>query len=262
MEAGRHVATDQEQSSYCKLDLDGKEFRTLLLEAGEGEDRVCCELQHVSLQDYPKPQYETISYVWGDPAVRGTIFVHGRATDVPASTERVLKRFRNPVRDRVLWIDAVCINQADPVERGQQVAMMADIYANTFHGLIWLGEDDDRCAEKATGVFEAVIKHAGEETDGFRRYREIMHDKDGIERYAPTLGSLDLDYGPMLSFLSSPWFRRLWVSVPRRPHGSPTIRADASFSRSSKRPLCHRRALAIMVTSTSAFGKSSEQAGG
>lgn len=74
------------------------------------------------------PEYETISYVWGDPNLKATVYVNGRGALVPASPERVLRRMRLPVRIRVLWIDALCIKQDDLQEKQQQVAIMGEIY--------------------------------------------------------------------------------------------------------------------------------------
>ncbi|KAK5652300.1 hypothetical protein OQA88_10648 [Cercophora sp. LCS_1] len=34
----------------------------------------------------------------------------------------------NPGRQFLVWVDQICINQSDPIERGQQVAMMGGIY--------------------------------------------------------------------------------------------------------------------------------------
>jgi hypothetical protein len=41
---------------------------------------------------------------------------------------------------RVLWVDAICINQKDDKERGHQVGMMRDVYSKATEVLIWLGE--------------------------------------------------------------------------------------------------------------------------
>lgn len=40
-----------------------------------------------------------------------------------------------------LWVDAICINQADVAERGSQVSMMGDIYASAGNVVIWLGKN-------------------------------------------------------------------------------------------------------------------------
>ncbi|KAH7403173.1 heterokaryon incompatibility protein-domain-containing protein [Cadophora sp. MPI-SDFR-AT-0126] len=43
--------------------------------------------------------------------------------------------------DKWLWIDAICIDQRNVVEKGTQVAMMGDIYSNSSQVLVWLGSD-------------------------------------------------------------------------------------------------------------------------
>jgi hypothetical protein len=39
--------------------------------------------------------------------------------------------------------DAICINQFDPVERGQQVQLMRDIYSEATRVIVWLGGEQD-----------------------------------------------------------------------------------------------------------------------
>jgi len=216
MEVGEHTAaaTDHKQGPYRKLDPEKNEFRTLLVKAGEHKDDIYCELQHVSFQNDMKPPYETISYVWGDPTTRGTVYLQGRKTDVPASSERVLRRFRHREADRILWIDAICINQADIQERGQQVAMMAEIYSSTSHGLIWLGEDHDDCANNAKKAIAAILDDAYKGTDGFRGLRKVLYDSRGVFQKASTSGPFDFDFSSVFSYFSSLWFQRLWVGMP------------------------------------------------
>lgn len=45
---------------------------------------------------------------------------------------------------RILWIDAICINQSDDDEKSHQVAMMGDIYGKAATGLLWLGEEPEQ----------------------------------------------------------------------------------------------------------------------
>lgn len=50
-----------------------------------------------------------------------------------------LQHLRSQNEDRILWIDAMCIDQADDSERGHQVVQMGQIYANVVFVRIWLG---------------------------------------------------------------------------------------------------------------------------
>jgi hypothetical protein len=43
----------------------------------------------------------------------------------------------------LLWIDALCINQADTAERNAQVQRMGALYARADRVLAWLGAEDD-----------------------------------------------------------------------------------------------------------------------
>ena len=44
-------------------------------------------------------------------------------------------------RPRVLWIDALYINQDETVERNHQVALMRDIYKKAARAIVWIGPE-------------------------------------------------------------------------------------------------------------------------
>ncbi|KAI1307183.1 heterokaryon incompatibility protein-domain-containing protein [Xylaria venustula] len=52
-----------------------------------------------------------------------------------------LVRLRRPDTTCELWVDALCINQADPQERSEQVLRMGELYRGAEKVLIWLGPD-------------------------------------------------------------------------------------------------------------------------
>jgi len=64
---------------------------------------------------------------------------------VTANCEAALRRLRNANSKRILWVDAICINQDDPTERSQQVTLMRDIYRNASNILAWLGKTSIEC---------------------------------------------------------------------------------------------------------------------
>jgi hypothetical protein len=51
------------------------------------------------------------------------------------------RRLRLPVLSRYLWIDQLCIDQDNNVEKGPQIQLMGDIYRNAERVVIWLGVD-------------------------------------------------------------------------------------------------------------------------
>jgi len=62
---------------------------------------------------------------------------------VTRNLHAALNRLRLPDKPRTLWVDAICIDQADVVEKGHQVALMGEIYSKTTRGIIFLGEEPE-----------------------------------------------------------------------------------------------------------------------
>ncbi|KAF2466653.1 uncharacterized protein BDR25DRAFT_395756 [Lindgomyces ingoldianus] len=84
-------------------------------------------------------EYEAISYAWGDyPEFNRALFLENQVLKITGNLYAALMAYSYPDRTRVLWADAVCINQADTVEKTQQVAIMADIFSKAKTVQIWL----------------------------------------------------------------------------------------------------------------------------
>jgi Heterokaryon incompatibility protein (HET) len=114
-------------------------LRRLELLPGTGQIR--CKLENVSLSD--KPIYEAISDHWGGTAEKHQIVCNSASLTITDSLHSALVRFRTPEESRHLWADQLCINQADPDERGHQVGFMREIYENATQTLVWLGAEGD-----------------------------------------------------------------------------------------------------------------------
>ncbi|TPX09015.1 uncharacterized protein E0L32_001724 [Thyridium curvatum] len=131
-------------SIYGALDDGRSEIRALSLNSGDFDDPISCSLQVVSLQD--QPIYRALSYVWGTAPPNITISINGHETQITPSLAATLRRIRHPASSSatadgsLIWIDAICINQADLAERGSQVKLMGRIYRQASRVLIWLGE--------------------------------------------------------------------------------------------------------------------------
>ncbi|KAK4449800.1 heterokaryon incompatibility protein-domain-containing protein [Podospora aff. communis PSN243] len=91
-----------------------------------------------------KASFQALSYEWGhDGDLGGHIFINGLLEPNPIrrNLELVLRTVRDRTKEKVLWIDSICINQHDPIERGQQVAMMGDIFSAATGVIAWLGPE-------------------------------------------------------------------------------------------------------------------------
>ena len=133
---------DNSSFQYTRLDLDRVDFRLLLVWPGKREDAITCGLTPASLKNGSPLAYETISYCWGDARDRVTIRLNGFPLPVPNSAAAAIRRVRFPDQDRTIWIDSVCTNQNDLVERAQQVPLMGDVYSKSRGNLVYLGEGD------------------------------------------------------------------------------------------------------------------------
>lgn len=74
---------------------------------------------------------------------------------ITASLDEALRHLRGSEEDLVLWIDQICIDQTNNVEKGEQVSAMSIIYARTAEVLIWLGPAHSD-SDKIMDVWEIV----------------------------------------------------------------------------------------------------------
>ena len=200
--------SQQSQSSVTKYRYDplpnSDSIRLLELQPGDKTDPISCRLFLTRLQD--EPQYEAITYVWGDPNTRVSILVNDKTLGVTPSLQDALLQVRSPILPRILWADAICINQEDMKERGHQVGMMARIYENARSVLICLNDINDSLAEKLELVIEEISKKVDHNLAQYRLYEHTPRMKiDKIH---------DLAHLPLSSFddlMRNPWFSRLWV---------------------------------------------------
>jgi hypothetical protein len=93
------------QTLYFPL-LEAQVIRLLELSPGAWNDPVSIRLFIAELQH--TPEYEAISYVWGDPSKTVPILCNGRKLNVTLNLNAAFKRIRLTDRPRIVWADAVC----------------------------------------------------------------------------------------------------------------------------------------------------------
>lgn len=125
---------------YSPIPASSGGFRILRLRPGSPDNSVECDLIIAQLDSSNLLPYDALSYFWGDPDDREAITVHGREQHVTRNLHAALRQLRSVSRDRLLWADAVCINQNDAEEKGKQVQLMRDIYRKAERTIVWLGE--------------------------------------------------------------------------------------------------------------------------
>ena len=116
-----------EKQSYCYQHfLEPHTIQLLRLHPGQYDDPLIGDLEFASLGD--APNYEAISYVWGEQTRSAEIACNGCTLTLTRSVDEALRRVRLESHQRLIWADQICINQADLKERSQQIMFMDEIY--------------------------------------------------------------------------------------------------------------------------------------
>ncbi|KAJ3545639.1 hypothetical protein NM208_g2414 [Fusarium decemcellulare] len=111
---------------------------------GKWDDPISCHLDVVSLEE--KPEFEALSYTWGERQrnnAKSRMRLNGQDFPIAFNLETALRHLRSEADARALWVDAICINQADIEERNEQISIMRDVYSYSKRVLIWLGTVDE-----------------------------------------------------------------------------------------------------------------------
>jgi hypothetical protein len=127
----------------------------------------------------------------------------------------VLLQVRLADRPRILWADAICINQNNDAERGNQVALMGRIYTQARRTLICLGagshdddddDEDDSQADAVAGLVEDVSAMV------LKRIQETDHSLDSFPWPAEDEPLMtDSRWTSLGELARQPWFGRTWV---------------------------------------------------
>lgn len=190
-------------SRYAYVDIpNNSSIRVLELAAGGEEDPIRCTLRTVDLDDLP--EYEAISYCWGGPPDERSILCGEGTLPITKNLYDALQQFRAPETTRTVWADAICINQEDLAERGQQVPLMGRIYQQCSQCIVWLGidEQDDYAAVKLlTKISQLKLKQESK-AKPWSRLNTTPHQWDSLRK-----------------LLERPWFIRMWtlqeIIIPR-----------------------------------------------
>ncbi|KAF5602219.1 heterokaryon incompatibility (het-6OR allele) [Fusarium pseudocircinatum] len=194
------------------------EIRLIKLYSGSVDDPLRAEILHASLNSDIVGKYEAVSYAWEDGHATNKLETPRGIIFITPSLFHALHRFRLKEESRLLWADAVCINQSDNEEKASQVALMSDIYAYSTCTLVYLGRGADgservgellhRFARASSSLYQLygrqgmeMLRHAGLISPPMRMIFE-QYQLPGLEDPAwKALGKL----------WARPWFRRVWV---------------------------------------------------
>jgi hypothetical protein len=202
---------------------------------GDESAELQCQLTPISLiSPESKPiastPYDALSYTWGEPVFPRRMMCRGSAIHITQNLFDALIQLRKPDAERALWIDALCINQKDNKEKSGQIPLMKYIYRYAKRVIIWLGPSDG-FTTKALALVDRAAESLRQET---RQHvpltkdirRERMDLAMNHRRGFPPV-DMAIEWEPLISLFSRPWFSRVWVFQESRMASSAVVRIGA-----------------------------------
>lgn len=186
---------------HAKIDAS-KQIRLLKLLGGSENEPIKCQFLTSYLRPNP-PNYVAISYTWGDPTLKHEIDFEGRSLGITDNVKILLEHLRDPKENRIFWIDALCIDQADLEDRSKQVQLMGKIYEMADKVTIWLGPERD-----GSGMLDEFVPRLARALAEFRKLKlaneEYMFLKTETTEESP-------EWMALKYLFQRPWFNRAWV---------------------------------------------------
>jgi hypothetical protein len=140
-------------ATYVHKPLDKAHIRLITLIPGQ--DTIQISIGQAPFSTITFPRYEALSYTWGDPTkLVDSVEVISECTTVERKKPLSQEQTSTPTKlisschipcdgepslallhlrgneSRVLWIDAICINQNNPYEKSREIRKMGDIFRN------------------------------------------------------------------------------------------------------------------------------------
>ena len=186
---------------------DTHEIRIFELLPGSNDEpiRGLLTIEHL----WDDPRYEALSYAWGTSATMKSIQLNETEFGITPNLEAALLDLRYQKEPRRLWIDALCINQNDPLEKEGQVKLMSEIYPAAENVLCWLGpeaDESDFVFEKLQEMAESKMVSSIRSEPGDRDHLNAAQEFDN--EHQSEIGRFSV---ALFKLLSRPWWSRLWT---------------------------------------------------
>ncbi len=183
----------------------GRHIRLLQISSSTIEQGAL-RLEFIEVRLDEAPAYKALSYTWGPPSTASCLENpqgYRLTPNLTACLSELIVRLPG-----LWWIDALCINQDDPVEKSHQVTMMRTIYASAQQLYVWLGPDADDVQSAVELLHEldrikseGIIVPGDLDTD--------FCDKDLVKIGLP--GTDGSPWRALVSLTNRTYFERMWV---------------------------------------------------
>jgi hypothetical protein len=185
---------------FLPLDTSKSQIRVATLHPRESADALIrVTLQAISLRE--EAPFDALSWAWGDANDVRSILLNDKIWWSPKNLAVALENLQLETTHRILWIDALCINQsrttAGLAERAHQIGLMRHVYTKADHVLVWMGIEREYTEGVLTLLSDVAdaAKSSGDEPAVLPRSFHVAYK----------------DSWKVLHLLSEPWWDRLWV---------------------------------------------------
>lgn len=172
------------------LNLTSRQIRLIKVLPSPENETIRCQM---SVAELVEDRHVVLSYVWGTDEPSHKIEIDGQSFFVRGNLFSFLQQACRQHTKKLLWIDAICINQSNIAERNHQVRQMLEIYQQARFVLIWLGP----------------VPHNPHLSEVFRRAKDTEQS---------TFMSWQYRYGREMALLFKPgalceldYWKRLWI---------------------------------------------------
>jgi hypothetical protein len=150
---------------------DSVYIRVIKIRPGAENARIACDfgildVDNGSLYDLDtalplagRSQYTALSYMWGKTVANRKIELNGTRFPVRKNLWDFLKQARTNGFRGYLWIDALCIDQAQVGERNHQVGLMGKIYSHARDVIVWLGHNHKQVESAMHAIARVLSLH-------------------------------------------------------------------------------------------------------
>ncbi|KAK0391005.1 hypothetical protein NLU13_0507 [Sarocladium strictum] len=172
----------------------------------------------LEVYDYAsKPSYRALSYTWGpacDPSAESNdqrtdprrIILQGEVHEVTRNLLDALCQCSLSFPGSLLWVDALCINQDDLLERQVHVALMDQVYRNAQQVLLWVGLATAK-TRQLLGLIHKIARIGSAEIELARHFD---HPRD-FAAISKDVADAEIQlWKEYLAFYERTWFQRGW----------------------------------------------------
>lgn len=172
------------------------------------EGFIQCWLQDASIYH----EYICLSYVWGPPTENPPfVLINDHSTLIRPNLMQFPETARVKLPWKALWIDAICINQANNMEKSLQVQQMDLIFSSAQQVIAWLG-----VSERVSQYLENLatpLTHLDLELKDLREYSDWLDsDNYGAPECSRVRQRLLDREDQKNAFVTSEYWKRAWIT--------------------------------------------------